>query len=210
MVMATVMGPILAVQAQKAIENFRANSEQKLRVFTQLMATRAARVSPEHVRAINLIDITFFGERTIFGIRKRSKTEQAVLDAWKEYHDHLNQPFSSEGDKENLMQMQREELFTNLMYEMSRDVGFNFDRILIKRGSYFPIAHENLENEERAMRKAIISGLSGERPLQMQVTSMPSDPQSNAEIRDTLKRLVAAAESIADEKSSSFIPKPGA
>ena len=122
MVLATVLGPILAVQAQKAIENFRANSDQKFRVFTQLMATRAARVSPEHVRAINLIDITFFGERTLFGIRKRSKTEQSVLDAWKEYHDHLNQAFSADGDQASLMHMQREELFTNLMYEMSKDV----------------------------------------------------------------------------------------
>ena len=59
--LATLLGPILAVQAQKWIEGVREQRTRKLRVFTQLMATRAARLSAEHVQAINMIDLVFYG-----------------------------------------------------------------------------------------------------------------------------------------------------
>ena len=84
-VLATIAGPILAVQAQKAVEALRERRGRKERVFAQLMATRAARLSAEHVQALNTIDLVFFGS-SVLGIRRRSRGEQAVLDAWKEYH----------------------------------------------------------------------------------------------------------------------------
>lgn len=90
---ATLCGPILAVQAQKAIEAARESRGQKSWVFHQLMATRAARVSPQHVQALNTIDLTFYGRRRFRG---RSEQEQAVLDRWKEYHDLL----SDHGERE--------------------------------------------------------------------------------------------------------------
>jgi hypothetical protein len=88
-VAATVLGPILAVQAQKAVESFRERRGRKTRLFEQLMATRASRVASEHVRALNMIDLVFYDER-ILGIPRRSGKEQRVLDSWKEYLDHLN------------------------------------------------------------------------------------------------------------------------
>ena len=42
---ATILGPILAVQAQKAIERFRERRGRKLWVFHTLMGTRAARLA---------------------------------------------------------------------------------------------------------------------------------------------------------------------
>jgi len=51
-VCATVVGPILAVQAQKAVERARERRGRKAWLFHSLMATRAARVSPEHVQAL--------------------------------------------------------------------------------------------------------------------------------------------------------------
>ena len=44
-VAATVLGPILAVQAQKAVEAYRERRTRKSRLFELLMATRASRVS---------------------------------------------------------------------------------------------------------------------------------------------------------------------
>ncbi len=194
MVFATFMGPILAVQAQKAVENFRQRRDRKSNVFVQLMATRAARVSAEHVRALNLIDIVFYGGNTLFGFRRRSRKEQAVLAAWKEYHDHLNLGSGAEGEGLRMWNIQREELFTNLIFVMSQDVGFDFDRVQLKRGGYSPVAHENLENEERALRKAVISGLSGEKPMKMEVVGMPVNEVAAAEIRENVRRIATALE----------------
>ena len=194
MVFATILGPILAVQAQKAVETFRERRSRKAQVFTQLMATRAARVSPEHVRALNLVDIVFYGGNSIFGIRHRSRKEQAVLDAWKEYHDHLNQGVAAEGEGVRMWNIRREEIFTNLIFAMSQDAGYTFDRVQLKRGAYSPVAHENLENEERALRQAVIGGLTGEIPMKMNIVGMPANEEVAAEVRNNIRRIADALE----------------
>jgi len=45
---------------------------RKAWLFHSLMAPRAARVSPEHVQALNMIDLVFYGKR-ILGVNRRSK-----------------------------------------------------------------------------------------------------------------------------------------
>jgi hypothetical protein len=77
---ATILGPILAVQAQKWIERVRETRERKLRVFYTLMGSPAARTSAEHVQALNLIDLLF-----------RRKAEKPIIDAWEIYREHLYQ-----------------------------------------------------------------------------------------------------------------------
>ncbi|WP_406935450.1 DUF6680 family protein [Acinetobacter seifertii] len=56
-IFATLLGPILAIQIQKLIEKRNFAHTRKVVLFEQLMATRATRLSPEHVRALNMIDI---------------------------------------------------------------------------------------------------------------------------------------------------------
>ena len=63
MIIAVLLAPLIAVQVQKWLEHHRENRERKLRVFKTLMATRAATVSPDHVQALNMIDLEFSGKR---------------------------------------------------------------------------------------------------------------------------------------------------
>lgn len=58
-VIATVMGPILAVQAQKRVEVWNEKRNRKLRIFYNLMATRGARISERHVEALNSIQLEY-------------------------------------------------------------------------------------------------------------------------------------------------------
>ena len=81
-IVAALLGPVLAVQAQKAVESLREKQRRKAFLFEQLMATRAARLAPEHVRALNMVDLVFYGER-VLGIQRRSAKEQRVLDTWE-------------------------------------------------------------------------------------------------------------------------------
>src|SRR6266700_612523 len=96
-------GPVAAVQAEKWLERRHASRKGKDYVFRTLMATRAAKVSPEHVQALNMIDLEFYG---------RGKNRR-VRDAWKAYLDHLN----SQYDKDNfsIWDIKREELFIDLL-----------------------------------------------------------------------------------------------
>jgi len=172
---ATLLGPILAVQAQKAIERSCERHNRKSWVFHTLMATRAARVSADHVQALNMIDLVFYGQR-ILGIHRRSKSEQSVIDAWREYHDHLN----TKADEKTieLWHVKGDELFVNLLFAMAEDVGYKFDRVQLKKGAYSPMAHGDLEYEQSMLRKLTLRVLSGDAPLQMAVTSFPVDNEA--------------------------------
>lgn len=188
-ILATLAGPVLAVQAQKAIERARERHSRKSWVFHQLMATRSARVSPDHVQALNMIDLAFYGRR-VLGIRRRSKSEQAVIDAWREYHDHLN--MKAEGEGLRLWNVKGDELFINLLFAMTEDVGYKFDRVQLKKGAYSPIAHGELEDQQRALRTLAIAMLSGQQPLKMEVTGFPVHEDALQSQLDLQAKLAAA------------------
>lgn len=188
MVLATIAGPILAVQAQKWVERLREGSNRKLRVFERLMATRAARLSAEHVQALNMIDLVFYGSY-IFGIHRRSKTEQAVVDAWREYLDQL----STRADAAALAvwTARNDELFINLLFAIAKDVHYKFDRVQLKKAVYSPQAHGDLELEQNMIRKLVLKLLSGKNALKMDVASFPAD-------ENALKTQLAANKALSD------------
>lgn len=184
---ATLLGPILAVQAQKFVEIIRERRQQKLWVFHTLMATRAARLSTEHVQALNMVDLTFYGHR-LFGVQRRSKREQTVLDSWREYLDHLDTHFDS--DQASNWRTRGEELFINLLHGIAVDVGFTFDRVQLKKHIYSPVAHGRLEEEQEKLRHLAIKVLSGENPVSMNVSSLPIDQdalKAQIELHQSLK-----------------------
>ncbi|MDE2157084.1 MAG: hypothetical protein KGJ32_14535 [Xanthomonadaceae bacterium] len=166
-VLATVVGPILAVQAQKAVERVQERRRRKSWVFHQLMATRASRLSPDHVQALNMIDLAFYGRRD-FGKHRATRTEIAVTDAWHEYLDHL-----STKSEDGTWVARSDELFTNLLSAMAKDVGYSFDRVQLKKGAYSPIAHGEQEQRVQAIRQLASEVLSGDRPIKMAVTNFP-------------------------------------
>lgn len=91
---ATLISPLLAVQSQKFIERYSEVKQLKIEIFKQLMSTRSpnARLSSNHVNALNMIDLAFYG-KIKKGKAKRSETEDLVISAWKLYFTHLNTPY---------------------------------------------------------------------------------------------------------------------
>ena len=89
-IIAIVAGPILAVQAQKLIERFRQNHEEKRKLFMTLMVTRGRPLIQEHVQALNMIDVIFSEKGIILALfRGRRKKIRQVIEAWSEFRDHL-------------------------------------------------------------------------------------------------------------------------
>jgi hypothetical protein len=179
------------VQAQKAIERAREQRGRKSGVFHQLMATRAARVSAEHVQALNMIDLAFYGRR-VFGIHRRSKAEASVLNAWREYHDHLNT--RADDDALSIWNVRSDELFINLLFAMATDVSYTFDRVQLKRGAYSPMAHGELEDQQKAIRTLAVKVLAGEIPLKMEVTDFPIHEEALKAQLDLQSKLSSALE----------------
>ena len=59
MIIAILIAPFLAVFAQRQIDLWREQRQRKLWVFKTLMATRGRTLSPEHVQALNMIELEF-------------------------------------------------------------------------------------------------------------------------------------------------------
>lgn len=203
---ATIAGPILAVQAQKWVERLRERRGTKQWVFQQLMATRAARLSQQHVQALNMIDLAFYGTR-LFGKAMRLKSEALVLTSWREYHDHLNTRHGERGLE--VWVAQSDELFINLLAAMAKDLGYTFDRVQLKKGWYSPQAHGDQEADLHLIRRRLAEVLSGDRALPMKVTDFPVDPEfaasqaaTNAALRDALTGRGSLSVQVAPDKTN--------
>jgi hypothetical protein len=159
MVIAALLAPLLAIQAQKYLESRRQARDRKLAIFKTLMATRATPLSPYHVEALNMIDVEFYGRR---------KKDKNVIQAWKSYLDHLTN--APKDENKNSMWFERiNDLSTDLLYEMAIALGYDFDKVHIRRGIYIPKGHTDLEMEQNAIRKGLVEVLAGERALPMHI-----------------------------------------
>lgn len=175
-VLATLAGPVLAVQAQKFIERARETRQRRLRLFYTLMGTRASRVSSDHVQALNMIDIEFYGRR-LLRMRFQKSADKNVIDAWKIYKDHLNERVDATGL--DAWARRSDDLFVDLLHSISLAVGYEFDKVQLKRGVYFPKAHDENEMAQLLIRDSLVKILTGEKPLPMAVTSFPFSKEAN-------------------------------
>jgi hypothetical protein len=64
-VIATLAGPLLAVLITRKIDENRQLQTRRLDIFRSLMGTRRSTLSPDRVRALNLVEIDFYGIETI-------------------------------------------------------------------------------------------------------------------------------------------------
>lgn len=181
-IVAIVIAPVVAVQVQKKLEVFREQRGRKLWVFKTLMATRAATVSAEHVQALNMIDLEF-----------REKRYKSVTIAWKTYLDHLSSYPKDDEKLQPIWGERRVDLLTNLLLEMGRSLGYEFDEVHVKKGIYAPEAHGRLEDENVFIRRGLLDLLYGDTSLKMNVTSFPISQQALDEqkvLRDALQELL--------------------
>ena len=87
-IVAIIIGPILAVQAEKFLQRNRDNRYRRLNIFKTLMATRGSSLSFSHVEALNRIDLEF----------SDNKKYDKVIAAWKEYFDNLGHKKETKDD----------------------------------------------------------------------------------------------------------------
>lgn len=161
MIGAVLIGPLIAVQTQKWIEKSRAGFEQKLWVFKTLMATRGTTVAPLHVQALNMIELEF---------SMKKQCEKQVIEAWKLYLDHLCEgphDFQAEDyqSKLNSWSEKSKDYLVDLLHKMALSLGYDFDKVQLKKGAYTPKGHADLEMEQYFIRKGVIDIIAGNKAL---------------------------------------------
>ncbi|WP_128921849.1 DUF6680 family protein [Bradyrhizobium nanningense] len=170
----TLLGPILAVQAQKWVEGFREKRDRRFNIFRTLMATRATNLTAAHVEAINAVPIDFYGDKPI-------------IDAWEEYFEHL----TKSADTGALWGQRRIDLFTKLLAAIGQRVGYAFSAAQMNR-IYFPNAHGRMEEDAEAIRTGMAALFKGDFNLPLAIKSVPVDP-TTAELQATLNKKMNAA-----------------
>lgn len=152
MVIAIFVGPIIAVRITEKMRLSKDSRDRKVHIFRNLMATRSAQLAPMHIEALNLVELEF---------QAPPHPSRRVVDACRLYIDHLRDrlyPTEAWGTR-------KDELLVDLLYEMSTALGYNFDKVQIKAGSYYPSGYQETENDNAQIRKLWLELLQGKRLL---------------------------------------------
>lgn len=160
-ILALILGPILAIQVQKFIEKRSEKRVRKMQIFSTLMATRAIPLAPLHVEALNRIDIDFYDDKK-------------VKEAWKALLDNFGHYPADPKATDFSIQLaacteKSKDLLTELLYEMACLLGYNYDKVHLKRDTYYPKGHGDFEAENYQMRQAFLKILAGETSFPIRV-----------------------------------------
>lgn len=171
MVAATLLSPFFAVQATIALGKRKEKRDRKLHVFHTLMLTRGTgMLAPEHVRALNMIDIEFHGDRRAKGI----------LSAWRAYRDHLHLPRVTSEAEGLVWSAARTDRLVALLSAMARYFKSEFDEAFIRNVSYMPQLYGDLEDQTMETRKLLLEILRGERAVPILPVLLPTPTPSSA------------------------------
>jgi hypothetical protein len=149
-VIAIVTAPLFALRINTKVLEMKEAKQRKLEVFKTLMATRAARLSPKHIEALNSVEVEFYGS---------DKKSKKVFNAWKAYIDQLGHtPEGKEPSEEAWGKWIEKgtDLFTELISAMAEYLGYDFDPVHIKRHSYYPRLYGSMEEELTTIRKGLV------------------------------------------------------
>jgi hypothetical protein len=154
-ILAIILGPLLAFEVQRRRDNRRERRERKLTIFRKLMMTLKAPLVPNHVDAINSIQVEFHG---------KSGADKKVLDAWRLYISHLNLPSNQENNARWLEK--KFDLLIELVYEIGQSLGYkNIDKAAIRDNTYLPQGYVDVESENHRVRKEMLEVLDGLRAI---------------------------------------------
>ncbi len=138
------------------------------------MSYRVTRLSPQFVQALNLIDIEF-----------NNASEKAIRDAWKELQDHYadwGRKTAIEREAAGLTLIERaNDLLAEMLVRMGGSLGYTFDKVYVKKASYYPEGLGDMELEQHALRKGLLRVLAGEAWLPVAVFQQAFAPLNVAE-----------------------------
>jgi hypothetical protein len=175
-VFATLLGPILAVIVTRWIDNKRAEKNRQLEIFRALMQTRRAPLLPDHVNALNLVEIEFH-------------SVPSVLIAYNDLMKFVNTP----APPDEQWPVHHRSYLTKLLSAMAKYLGYKIEQLAVLEGGYYPTGWGTSDEQQLALRLGFIELLSGKRSL----------PTTNAAIS---KPTNSAFQALADRLTPSTPP----
>jgi hypothetical protein len=161
-VFATLVGPFLAVYVTEQQRKRADERNRRIHIFRTLMATRNATLAGTHIEALNLVELEFAGKSV------------EVVDAWKMYKSHLG---DLQYPKEQ-WDTRRRELMVELLYVMSKSLGYSFEKSQINTAAYYPGFYQQADFETVETRRLWLEVLEGKRSVPISALAVPAQPAS--------------------------------
>jgi hypothetical protein len=140
-VFATFFGPIFAVWASDWREGRRHRRQKREDILSTLMSTRATIQAPEHVKALNQIEVAYPSDKY-----------ESVIDSWRQYHRHLFDRDQIQRDP-NAWENRRRDLLAALIDQCARACGRKFPMDSIRNAAYMPVGWANEAAQLQEMRQ---------------------------------------------------------
>jgi hypothetical protein len=172
-ILAIVLSPVIALAVGQLVSSRKEKTSRRHQVFQSLWLTRGdlgsmGRLSPEHVRALNSIQIEFSKTRMdeFYGVAERC---DAVLAAWRNYLAAMYvAPFDDPGSPAAIEFFNaRDMLLVEVLFEMSGVLGYLFSREEIRATAYVPQHHLDVEAQVGRLRAALVEVAEGRQPLRI-------------------------------------------
>lgn len=156
-VAATGLGPIFAVLITIWRDWRNSIKSRRLNVFRTLMATRRVGISPEHVNALNLVEVDFYGIGT-------------VQRCWRAYKDHL----FADVEENAAWHEKKERLLADMLFQMARTLRFQIPALEIFKGGYAPKGWEHRNNRQNVALEYLNDLYHGTRVVPIGVVYPPA------------------------------------
>lgn len=155
--LAILVGPIVAVLITRWMDDRSKTYARRYDVFRDLMRTRAAKLSPAHVDALNLVEIEFHRFPN-------------VKLAWQRYMENLFAGTPVDANEQSNFFVRREQLFIKLIQEVANTVGLrSVDITDVMTNNYYPIGWQTEQQEQQQVRQLLIQTLAGTKPLTVKI-----------------------------------------
>ncbi|SDC02277.1 hypothetical protein SAMN05216337_100146 [Bradyrhizobium brasilense] len=188
-VLATLAGPVVAVQTQKWIERASERGKRRQWIFTSLMANRATRLNDDYVRALNSIDLEFSPKR--FG----GSADKKVIDAWRALFGELANGPPDDNQDLNLARAWNDRVsdrLVDLLAVMSTALGYTFSAEELRRGIYYPKGRVDLEQSQLAIMHGLSKIIQGKASFPMKITDVPVSAEATT-LQATLNEKMISA-----------------
>jgi hypothetical protein len=160
---AIVVGPILAVVTQLVWQRTISKRDQKLNVFGTMMSLRGTPLHPDFIKVANFIDVLYY-------------KNQVVRRKWGDVLAHLSSD-AYKPENFNAQAFERfKDLLSELLNEMARDLGYEYDHLDFKERAWTPLWHVAADEEWAALRKGFVQALNHQSSLAITAYPLPAVP----------------------------------
>src|ERR1700733_7803431 len=154
---ATFLGPVAAVLMTRYVDRLREKQARRLAIFRTLMATRRSFLSPEHISALNQVELDF-------------QKDDGVMAAYRNYMKPLGTSFDYPKENDRVTR-ERQSLRTKILSEMAKSLRIHVEQLDIFDGGYVPQGHVDIERQQAAIRRLLTEIADGQRSLPIEIKS---------------------------------------